>query len=260
MTRKQGRTKVLLMAAGLGTRLRPLTDKTPKCLIPIAGKPLMDYWIDEFANAGLSDILVNTHFLRDQVCAHMDAISQQDWRGQRVFMQETYEPELLGSAGTIHANGAWADDAETVLIVYADNLSSVPLEELLAFHHSHDDPLTMMLFRTEVPERCGIAEVDASMKIVNFIEKPPHPLDNLANAGIYVVQADAFREMANMAAFDIGTDILPRFVGRMSGWDWPGYHRDIGTHESLIQAELDVAAGCLEPGYRRTVNWSRPVC
>ena len=261
MTRRQGPTKVLLMAAGLGTRLRPLTDKTPKCLIPVAGKPLMDYWIDEFANAGLSEVLINTHYQRDQVCAHMNAINRQVWRdGQRVSVRETYEPELLGSAGTIHANRAWADDAGDILIVYADNLSSVPLNELIAFHRSHNDPLTMMLFRTEVPERCGIAEVDADMKIVSFVEKPSNPVDNFANAGIYVVQAEAYREMADMAAFDIGTDLLPRFVGRMRGWDWPGYHRDIGTHESLALAEQDVAAGCLAPGYRRTVNWVRPTC
>ena len=68
-------TKVLLMAAGLGTRLRPLTDATPKCLIPVGGKPLMDYWLEQFATAGLTDILVNTHHLPQQVSEHIEQVN-----------------------------------------------------------------------------------------------------------------------------------------------------------------------------------------
>jgi len=254
---RKEKTKVLLMAAGLGTRLRPLTDHTPKCLIPVAGKPLLDYWLDSFCAAGLNEILINTHHLRNQVSQYLKKVNAQGWCGQRISIQEVFEPDLLGSAGTIHANRNWAEDAENILIVYADNLSGVPLNQFLAFHQTHNDPVTMMLFRTEVPERCGIAEVDSQMKVVHFVEKPRNPVDNFANAGLYVVRANAFREMADMAVFDIGSDVLPNFVGRMRGWDWPGYHRDIGTHESLAQAELDIAAHCLKPGYRRVVNWSR---
>lgn len=170
-------------------------------------------------------------------------------------MHESYEPALLGSAGTVHANRAFADDADHIVIVYADNLSGIDLNAMLEAHSAHGEPVTMALFRTEVPERCGIAEVDAVMRITAFVEKPARPQSNLANAGIYCVRADAFREMADMNAFDLGFDVLPRFVGRMVGWEWPGYHLDVGTLEALKQAEADVAAGCLRPGYRRVVRW-----
>jgi mannose-1-phosphate guanylyltransferase len=229
------RSNVLLLAAGLGTRLRPLTETVPKCLVPIAGKPLVDYWFDAIEAAGLRDVLLNTHHLREAVRAHLDALSA----SRPLRLVETYEPKLLGSAGTVHANRAWADDVDDCLLIYGDNLSRVDLARLLEFHRSHDDPMTMMVFRTPYPKQCGIAELDASGRIVEFVEKPEHPKSDLANAGVYVLSADAYREIADRNAFDIGFDILPTFVGRMRGYVFDGYHRDIGNLDSLKQAELD---------------------
>jgi mannose-1-phosphate guanylyltransferase len=245
-----------MMAAGLGTRLRPLTDSVPKCLVPVNGRPILDYWFDRMGPAGLTDVLINTHHLPEQVRAYIQSVNSEGRSGRRFRMSEAFEPKLLGSAGTVHANRGWADDADQILIIYSDNLSGVDLGSLLSFHASHRDPLTMLLFRTEDPQRCGIADVDRDMRVVGFVEKPPHPRSNLANGGIYVVDADAYREMADLAAFDLAFDVLPRFIGRMRGWVWEGYHLDIGTHESLAQAERDLAGGGLNPGYRRVVNWS----
>ena len=227
--------RVLLLAGGLGTRLRPLTDTTPKCLIPIAGRPLLDYWFDRFADAGLRTVRINNHHLPGQVRAYID---EKNATGQ-FDVSEAHEPALLGSAGTVHANRAFADGAGDVVIVYADNLSDVDLRALITAHRSHDDPLTMMLFRAPRPEKCGIAELDADGRVISFVEKPEHPKSDLANAGLYVVSADAFREIADLDAFDLGFDVLPRFVGRMRGWLWDGYHLDIGTHEALKRANAD---------------------
>ena len=121
---------------------------------------------------------------------------------------------------------------------------------MLRFHRSHGDPITMLLFRAAEPERCGIAELDADHRIVGFVEKPERPRSNLANGGIYAVTAEAYREMADMNAFDIGFHVLPRFVGRMRGWEWDGYHLDIGTHKALAQAEADLERGVLTPARR----------
>lgn len=230
------RVKVLLLAGGLGTRLRPLTDRIPKCLVPVAGRPLLDYWLDRFVEARIRDVLINTHHLRDAVRDYITIVN----RGGRVHMTEAYEPALLGSAGTVRANRTWVDEGETGLIVYADNLSTVNLTEMLQYHRTHADGLTMALFRAPHPEKCGIAQLDPERRIVEFVEKPTHPKGNLANAGIYAVSARVYREMADMNGFDLGFDVLPKFVGRMRGWVWDGYHRDIGTPEALEQAERDV--------------------
>jgi len=240
--------RALLLAAGLGTRLRPITDTTPKCLVPIGGRPLLDYWFDRLAEVELRDVLINTHHLREQVRAYLERLNQ----SERFHVTESYEPQLLGSAGTISANRAFADDADDCVIIYADNLSDVNLTELLRFHRSHGDPFTMMLFRTPFPKRCGIAEIDGTGRVASFEEKPRHPKSNLANAGVYAVTADAYREIADMRKFDLGFDVLPAFVGRMRGWLWEGYHLDIGSPEAYRRAQTDATAvfGQLTQGKR----------
>lgn len=232
------RTRCVLLAAGLGTRLRPLTETVPKCLVDIVGKPLLGYWFDALERAGIRDVLVNTHHLREPVQAYLAQVERE--RGFRIV--EAYEPKLLGSAGTLAANRAFADGADECVIVYADNLSDLDLGALLAFHRSHADPFTMVLFRTSRPRECGIAALDADGRVVEFVEKPAEPRSDLANAGVYVVSADAYREIADQRAFDLGFDVLPRFVGRMRGFAHSGYHRDIGHLAALEQARADAPA------------------
>lgn len=231
--------KVLLLAGGLGTRLRPLTDRVPKCLVPIAGRPLLDYWIDLFVAAGVTEVVINTHHLHEQVRAYIAQINASG----RLRMRESYEPVLLGSAGTVHANRDLVREGDTALIVYADNLSNVNLGAFLNYHHGHGMPATMMLFRAAHPERCGIAQLDRFGTITEFIEKPREPKSNLANAGLYALTSQAYHEIADMNRFDLGFDILPEFVGRMRGWVWDGYHLDVGTPEALERAEKDVVGG-----------------
>ncbi len=226
--------KALLLAGGLGTRLRPITETTPKCLVPVAGRPMLDYWYDSLEKARVRDVLLNNHHLAAQVRAHIARTNAT----RALTVTEAYEPQLLGSAGTVHANRAWADDADEVIVIYADNLSDVDLAAMLEFHRSHNDPMTMLLFRTAYPEQCGIATLDGD-RIVDFVEKPENPASDLANAGLYVLDADAWREIADMDVFDFGFDVLPAFVGRMRGFEHTGYHRDIGNKEALEQANID---------------------
>ncbi len=239
------RVKALILAAGVGARLRPLTDHTAKCLVPVRGRCLLDYWVNALAESGVRECLINTHALRDQVTAYIDRVNQRG--GMRLY--EGYEEQLLGSAGTIAANREFAEDADQIVIIYADNVSSVDLDQLLAFHGQHTDPFSMLLFQTQFPSSCGIAELDDGGKIVSFVEKPAHPVSNLANAGVYVVDAGAYREIADLQAFDIGFDVLPKFVGRMRGCDVGGYHRDIGTPESYQQAQHEALATLEQKGY-----------
>lgn len=229
--------RALLLAGGLGTRLRPLTDTVPKCLIEVGGRPLLDHWAGALEAAGIREALINTHHLPDPVRAY---IAQQN-AVRTLSLIETYEPELLGSAGTVTANRGFADGAEEIVVIYADNLSDIDLNAFIAFHRSHGDPMTMALFRTPYPEKCGIAEMDPDGRITEFVEKPERPKSDLANAGLYVLSAQAWREIADMKVFDFGFDVIPAFVGRMRGFTHEGYHRDIGTPESLAQARADVA-------------------
>ena len=230
------RTKALLLAGGLGTRLRPLTDSVPKCLIEIAGRPLLDYWFEALRDAGVHDILVNTHHLPAPVDRFLAKKNRDGFNAVASF-----EPTLLGSAGTIAAHSRWADDADDVVIIYADNLSDMSISALMQTHRDKGQAMTMLLFRAPDPTACGIAIQDDSGRIIDFQEKPHAPKSDLANAGVYAVTTAAWREIAAMKAFDIGFDVLPVFVGRMQGHLCEGYHRDIGTLAALDAARA--AAG-----------------
>ena len=227
--------QAVILVGGQGTRLRPLTDTVPKCLVPVAGRPILDYWIDALDRAGIGAGLLNTHHHADQVRAYIDGVNA---RGG-IQLTEAHEPELLGSAGTVHANRGWADGTDLVLVIYADNLSDIDLAALIAFHRSHDDPMTMALFHADHPSKCGIAGLDGQGRVTSFVEKPENPASDLANAGLYVLDAVAWREIADMNVFDLGFDVIPRFVGRMRGFVHSGYHRDIGTPEALARADAD---------------------
>ena len=211
---------IVLVAGGVGAS-------------PFVG--LLDYWFDRLDEAGVRDVLINTHHHRDAMRAYVDRVNT----AGRHRVVEAHEPDLLGSAGTIHANRHFVTDGEDCLIVYADNLSDVDLGQMIAVHRGHDDPVTMMLFHAPCPEQCGIAELDEKGRIVSFVEKPDEPRSDLANAGVYAVRAEAYREMAEMNAFDLAFDVLPSFVGRMRGWVWSGYHRDTGTMDALRRARRE---------------------
>ncbi len=239
------RTKALLLAAGLGTRLRPLTESVPKCLVPIAGRPILDYWVDLLVEAGVHETMINTHAFPHLVRGYIEQVN----RRVGLKLVESHEPRLLGSAGTLAANAHFADDADHVIVIYADNLSDVNLGAMIEFHRRHDNPMTMLLFHTPDPGGCGIAETDDAGRVISFVEKPRHPKSDLANAGVYVVDAATYREIAGARAFDLGFDILPKFVGRMSGWVTDGYHLDIGTLQAYEQAQNDAPA-LLRPRFK----------
>lgn len=228
----------MLLAAGLGTRLRPLTDTTPKCLVPVGGRPLLRHWESALLAAGVARVRINTHHLPEQVERFaIEASARTEMRWEAV-----HEPTLLGSAGTIAANAEFADGADTMLVVYADNFSDIDLAEMVAAHRRSSLPVTMAIFRSPNPQACGIATLDSGGVVTQFVEKPVAPTSDLANAGVYALTPEAWREVAAMRAFDLGFDALPRFVGRMLGFTIRGYHRDIGTPEALSEADAMLQA------------------
>jgi mannose-1-phosphate guanylyltransferase len=227
------------MAAGLGTRLRPLTDEMSKCLVPVAGRPLLDYWQASFLHHGIGEVLINVHAHPQQV---RDWVAQRNAEGP-VSWNIAEEPELFGSAGTLRANLKRMEEAPDFIVLYADNLSEVDLGELVRIHRARDAHFTMGLFETPYPSACGIATLEDDGIISAFEEKPKHPASNLANAGIYMIRSGSLDGVLRATDFDIGHDILPRLVERMHGWPTQGYHRDVGTPEALAEIEADLAAG-----------------
>ena len=228
--------KAFLLAAGVGSRLRPLTDTTPKCLVPVGGKPLLDYWMRLFEKHGVDEVFINTHYLHEQVEAYIAAYNES---GKMPHVTFVYEPELLGSGGTVRKNRDFIGDDKEFLICYADNLTNADLSAMIDFHRKGGSILTMALFRADNPRECGIAALDAAGRIVEFVEKPTQPKSNLANAGIYVADKKLFDYIPQTDFSDFGKDVLPKLTGKMSGFALSDYLLDIGTPEKYARAQDD---------------------
>ena len=225
--------KAFLLAAGVGSRLRPITDTIPKCMVAIDGRPLIDIWLDAFDAAGVEEVLVNLHYLPDAVRHHVAG------RTGSPAVRTVFEPELLGSAGTLTANRHWVDGEEMFLACYADNLTDFDLRSLIQAHREYDAIATLTVFHSERPSAGGVVELDAAGTVIGFAEKPSKPVSDLVNAGMYAFHPGVLDEIGGSPPRDIGYDLLPRLVGRARAIPVEGYFRDIGTIDAYQRAQQE---------------------
>lgn len=229
--------QAFLLAAGVGSRLETLTREKPKCLLPIHGKPLLQIWLELLRSQNVTQVLLNTHWLHEQVEAFVTHWQQCNPTPQITLF---HEPTLLGSAGTILANRNWVTSGEPFLILYADNLTDVPVGKLVDRHLQHGLPFTLGVFRTEYPTQCGIAEIAPDGVVIGFEEKPAHPKSKWAAAGVYVADKriyDAFPHVPDSAEkLDFGFHIIPRLLGKMEAYYIHDFLMDIGTPEAYQKA------------------------
>lgn len=226
--------KALLLAAGEGTRLRPLTENIPKCLVPINGQPLLSIWLDQLSEAGVTEFLINTSYLAEQV---NDFISESPHKDKVTLV---YEQDLLGTAGTLINNIDWLDE-DSFLFAHADNLCNVNWPEFFQAHKNRpkQTALSMMTFDTDRPQSCGIVTIDQEGVLSGFFEKVEEPPGIKANAAIYLVEPGFVKSIAehNKNSFDFSVDIIPNFLPQINTWHHDGYLRDIGTPESYRLAQ-----------------------
>jgi mannose-1-phosphate guanylyltransferase len=225
--------KAFLLAAGLGTRLRPITDTTPKCLVEIGGRSLLDIWLDALAKAGVHEVLVNTHHLAGVVEAHVAR------RSMPPAVRLSHEPVLLGSAGTLLANRDFVAGEDMFLVVNADNLTDFDLGVLIDAHRVGAAIATLSVFHAARPSECGVVELAGGL-VVGFVEKPAQPRSDLANAGMCAFHPAVLDEIPRPLPRDIGFDLLPRLVGRARAVALDDcYFLDIGTLAALERARDD---------------------
>lgn len=225
--------RAFLLAAGIGSRLRPVTDSTPKCMVTIGGTPLLDIWLDGLDRAGVDEVLINVHHLPLVVRRHLDQ------RTAPPLVHTVFEPELLGSAGTLAANRQWVEREEMFLVCYADNLTDFDLRSIVDFHREGDAIASLAVFHSEQPSAGGVVQLDSAGRLVGFVEKPRQPESDLVNAGIYAFHPAVLQEISGPPPKDIGYDLLPRLVGRARVLPIEGYFRDIGTLEAYRRAQAD---------------------
>jgi mannose-1-phosphate guanylyltransferase len=223
--------KAFLLAAGHGTRLRPLTDNLPKCLLPIKGTPMLAIWLEQCRRSGIREVLVNIHShadqVRDYLARHKDGIE----------VRVVEEPALLGSAGTLRANAGWVASENLFWIFYADVLTSASLERMLTAHLAKNPLATLGVYRVPNPERCGIVRLGNEDVIEEFVEKPAQPASDLAFSGIMIATPKLLSAIPAREPCDIGFDLLPCLSGSMLAYRISEYLLDIGTPETYQRAQ-----------------------
>jgi len=223
--------KAFLLAAGHGTRLRPITNRVPKCLVPIRGTPLLAIWLELCNQIGIDEVLINIHahapIVRDFLRKNMNGVRA----------QVVEEEQLLGSAGTLRHNRDWIAREELFWVFYADVLCRPNLGEMLRLHLQRKPTATLGVYEVPDPHRCGIVSTDCEGMIQQFVEKPSVPMGNLAFAGLMIGTSGVIDAIPEDTPADIGFHVLPRLVGRMLAYPIDSYLIDIGTMENYQTAQ-----------------------
>jgi len=226
--------RALLLSAGLGTRLKPITDSIPKCLVPINGKPLLEYWLDNLSEIGISEFIVNTHYLKEKVEEYCKNSKYKN------MIKLVYEEKLLLTGGTILNCKKYLYD-EPFMVVHADNLSFCDFSAFVRRHENRPEycDITMMTFITDNPSQCGIVSINDYGVVENMFEKVENPPGNLANAAVYIMEPSVFIFLStlNRKEIDLSIDVIPNFLDKIYTFHNNVYHRDIGTVSSYYEAQ-----------------------
>lgn len=225
--------KALILAAGLGTRLRPLTEKTPKCLVKVGSEPVLEYWLRKLEEVGCTSVLVNTHYHADQVVSYLRRRPKSG-----IDIQTIHEERLLGTAGSLMAYRDYFANARGILI-HADNFMEDSLNSLLKDDATRPDNcvLTMLTFTTSDPKSCGIVELNNDGTLIGFHEKVSDPPGNRANAAVYVFDDAFIHHLTSLDnVTDIGAEVIPTLCGKIKTSHTNGFFIDIGNISALEKA------------------------
>ncbi|HZO94989.1 MAG TPA: nucleotidyltransferase family protein [Candidatus Baltobacteraceae bacterium] len=229
----------LLLAAGVGSRLRPYTDARPKPMLEIGGRPILHHNLAMLAAAGFRDVVVNLHHLPGVVRA---SVGDGSAFGVRVRYGD--EPALLGTAGALlpfadaFAHGTFA-------IVFGDNLNDVDLRNVVRAHRASDAVATVVLYARDDVSQSGVAELGTDDRIVRFVEKPRagETTSHWVNAGIVVAEPALLEVVPRETPSDLGRDVLPALAARgaLRGYRMSGGHWWFDRVEDYERAQTDPA-------------------
>jgi mannose-1-phosphate guanylyltransferase len=202
-------TRAMLLAAGEGARLRPLTDRVSKCMMAVAGKPILEHNVGRLKSYGVTDLIVNLHHRPESVTAHLGD-------GSRFGVKITYsfEPVLLGTAGAVK-RVAEAFDAP-FFVWYGDNLSDCRLDRLWQSHAARRGLATVALHHRDDPTQSGIVGLDSNDRVTRFLEKPraEQVFSHWVSAGILVLEPRLLGAIAGDGPADFGRDVFPGLIER----------------------------------------------
>jgi mannose-1-phosphate guanylyltransferase/phosphomannomutase len=234
--------KAIIIAGGLGTRLRPLTYNIPKPIVPLANKPFVFHQIELLKKFGITEIILNLHYLSDNIRNIFD-----DGKRLGVKVYYSIEEHPLGTAGAVK-NAEKYFDGGTMLVFNGDILTDMNLERALKFHEEKKAKVTIALTTVEDPTLYGLVVTDKSGRVTEFREKPSweHVTVNTINAGVYIVDPGIFKLVPKGKEFSFERQLYPMLLERgekIYGYVTDAYWMDIGSPEKYLKAHRDILNG-----------------
>ena len=225
------------MAGGKGTRLAPLTDHSPKPMMPILDKPILYYIIRLLKKHEITDISVTLGYMANKI---VEAFG--DGRQLGVNLHYVIEREPLGTAGSV--KGAAAGFKEDFLVISGDSYTDFNLTELIDFHRNHGKLVTIAATRVKEPSEFGVMLLNDAGKVRSFIEKPQVPISNIVSTGIYVFKKEILKKIPD-GFQDFARNVFPTIPGQIYAKIMDGYWSDIGTLLSYYSTNYHVAEKAL---------------
>ncbi len=246
--------KAMVFAAGEGQRLRPITETTPKSLVRVAGRPMIEYPLLLLRHYGIQEVIINLHHLGDQVESYLGD-------GARLGVKICYsrEAELLDTGGGLLKARSFLQDA-TFIVINTDVLIDVPLAEVLAFHRQSEAAATLVLRPDPRADQYGSMDIAHDGRICRFLdtktaEATSAGADKLMFTGVQVLEPSIFDHMppkANTKKFSTTKHVYPGMLRRgerLFGYRFEGHWQDLGTIERIKEAEINLAGGRLRLHY-----------
>ena len=244
--------QALILAGGLGTRLRPLTLSTPKSILPLVNRPLLLYQIELFKKYGVKEIILPISYLPEQISGCFG-----DGRKYGIKISYVTESRLLGTGGGVKNSEEFIK--ERTFISNGDLIANLDLEDMAAFHQRQGSALTIALFRVADPTAYGLVKTDKDGRILHFLEKPkPSEITtDTINAGFYLFEPEILNFIPPKINYSLERELFPHLLKkgkRLFGYIHSGYWQDLGTPEKYLGVSADILKGRLKypiPGKKR---------
>ncbi len=239
--------KAMVFAAGQGTRLRPITDDKPKALVPVAGRPMIDYALLLLRYYGIREIVINLHHFGEQIERHLG-----DGKKFELEIRYSAERELLDTGGGLLKAKPFLRD-QTFIVINTDALIDLNLAAAIDFHKSNNAAVTLVLRSDALADQYGSMDIDDGGRICRFLNtegplKPSGPMRKVMFTGVQILEPTIFRYMdrEQSAKFSTTRQTYPRMLAAgeaLYGYYFDGFWQDLGTPERIRQAEANLQAG-----------------
>jgi mannose-1-phosphate guanylyltransferase len=237
------KTSAILLVGGMGTRLMPLTSKTPKPMLQVAGVPFTEHQIRKAAQAGISEIVLATSYKAELFEPYFG-----DGKKFGIKIKYAVEESALGTGGGIKNAAALLEDCDQVVIFNGDVLSGHDLSAQIQSHINNKADVTLYLTKVEDARAYGCVELLADNQVKSFLEKMENPVSNMINAGCYIFNRKVIDQIPTNQVVSVERDTFPSFLSsgvKVYGYLDNSYWLDIGNPQALVKASTDLITGVI---------------